>query len=72
MKLYKLFWTHEGFCWRRGDFQIHKPKKGVGPWKLRLVGGKAGKQLSEHEGDHYSERTAFKAGNKAIRESKKK
>jgi hypothetical protein len=74
MKLYRLFWTEEGFMWRRGSAQIQKPKSTdkVKRWRVRIIGGKPGKALELTEGDYFTERKAFRAGNRLFRKLRRK
>lgn len=72
MKIYKWFWTHEGFCWRRKNYVILKPTETCIVWKLRRIGGESGCQKVEREDNYKTEKEAFLAGNKAVKSNKHK
>jgi len=71
MTLYKLYWTKEGFLWRRWNYVILPPRGKRTTWEVRRIYGKPGAQKEELEGSFETEREAFVFANKVIRDLKK-
>jgi hypothetical protein len=71
MKLYRFFWTKEGFLWRRWNYVILPPKGSRTTWEVRRIYGEPGAQKEEKEGSFNTERKAFVFANRVIRDLKK-
>ena len=64
-------WTVEGFCFRRKDVTILKPKTVNGVWKVRKVNCQKGLPLEPGEIDQKTRKEAFISGNHLVKEMKK-